>query len=305
MSNEPAQNQHLIKSATIASVSVACFLIIIKLAAFLLTNSIALLATLVDSLLDAAASIINLIAVRHSLTPADHEHRFGHGKAEALAGLGQAAFISGSAFFLIFEAGGRLLSPQVVSRSSVGIIVMIISIILTIGLVKYQRHVVKKTGSVAITADSLHYLSDVLVNLFVIFALILNAQFGWVQADPIFGLGVSLFVLYSAWQIVRQSLHHLMDRELSDEDRERIISIVAGHPEVVNMHDLRTRRSGQDVFIQLHLELESSLSLKEAHRISDEVDSLIKAAFPNAEILIHEDPDDIAEDRKETPSLIN
>ncbi len=298
-------NDHqLIKNATIASVSVACFLIIIKLAAFLMTNSIALLATLIDSLLDAAASIINLIAVRHSLTPADHEHRFGHGKAEALAGLGQAAFISGSAFFLIFEAGGRLLSPQPVTHSSIGIIVMIISILCTIGLVKYQRHVVKKTGSVAITADSLHYLSDILVNLFVIFALVLNAQFGWVQADPVFGLGVSLFVLYSAWQIVQQSMHHLMDHELSDEDREKIISIVAAHPEVINMHDLRTRSSGQDVFIQMHLELDGSLSLKEAHRISEEVESQIKEAFPNAEVLIHEDPDDVVEERKETPSLI-
>ncbi len=297
-------NDHqLIKNATIASVSVACFLIIIKLAAFLMTNSIALLATLIDSLLDAAASIINLIAVRHSLTPADNEHRFGHGKAEALAGLGQAAFISGSAFFLIFEAGGRLLSPQPVTHSLVGIIVMIISIIFTIGLIKYQRHVVKITGSVAITADSLHYLSDILVNLFVILALILNAQFGWVQADPIFGLGVSLFVLYSAWLIVQQSLHHLMDHELSNEDRERIISIVGEHSEVFNMHDLRTRRSGQDVFIQLHLELDGSLSLKEAHRIAEEVESQIKKAFPNSEILIHEDPDDIVETRKETPSL--
>ena len=302
--NTQDHNQQLIRNATVASVSVACFLIIIKLVAFLLTNSIALLATLIDSLLDAAASIINLIAVRHSLTPADHEHRFGHGKAEALAGLGQAAFISGSAFFLIFEAGGRLLNPQAVTHSSVGIIVMIISIICTIGLVKYQRHVVKKTGSVAITADSLHYLSDILVNLFVIFALVLNAQFGWVKADPIFGLGVSLFVLYSAWQIVQQSVHHLMDRELADEDREKIISIVAAHPEVINMHDLRTRRAGQDVFIQLHLELDGSLLLKEAHRISEEVEGQINEAFPNAEILIHEDPDDIVEERKETPSLI-
>jgi len=299
------ENQRLIKNATIASVSVACFLIIIKLVAFLLTNSIALLATLIDSLLDAAASIINLLAVRHSLSPADHEHRFGHGKAEALAGLGQAAFISGSAFFLIFEAGGRLLSPQPVTHSSVGIIVMIISIILTIGLVKYQQYVVKKTGSVAITADSLHYLSDILVNLFVIFALVLNSQFGWVKADPIFGLGVSFFVLYSAWQIVQQSMHHLMDHELSDEQREKIISIVGDHPDVVNMHDLRTRSAGQDVFIQLHLELDGTLPLREAHRIAEEVEAQIQEAFPNAEVLIHQDPDDIAEERKETPSLIN
>lgn len=298
------QNERLIKSATIASVSVACFLIVIKLAAFLLTNSIALLATLIDSLLDAAASILNLLAVRHSLTPADNEHRFGHGKAEALAGLGQAAFISGSAIFLIIEAGGRLLSPQPVSHSSVGIIVMIISMILTIALVKYQKYVVSKTGSVAITADALHYVSDILVNLFVIIALVLNSQFGWAQADPIFGLGVAFFVLYSAWQIVNQSMHHLMDHELSDEQRQQIISIVASHPEVSNMHDLRTRSSGQSIFIQLHLELEGSLTLKKAHSIAEQVESLIKEAFPNAEVLIHEDPDDIAENRKESPSLI-
>ncbi len=297
-------NANLIKKATLASVSVACFLIAIKLVAFLLTNSIALLATLIDSLLDAAASIINMIAVRHALSPADHEHRFGHGKAEALAGLGQAAFISGSAIFLIFEAGGRLYNPEVVSHSQAGIIVMLVSILMTVGLVQYQRRVVKETSSVAVSADSLHYLSDVLVNLFVILALVLNAQFGWVYADPIFGLGVACFVIYSAWQIVQQSLEHLMDKELPDEDRQRIIHIVASNPEVRNLHDLRTRRSGQNIFIQLHLELEGSLPLKEAHRIADEVQNQIQEAFPNSEILIHEDPDDIPEDRKETPSLL-
>ncbi len=297
-------NQRLIRRATIASVSVACFLIIIKLAAFLLTNSIALLATLIDSLLDAAASILNFLAVRHSLTPADNEHRFGHGKAEAIAGLGQAAFISGSAIFLIFEVSGRLLTPQAVSYSSVGIVVMIISILLTLALVKYQKYVVAKTGSIAITADALHYVSDLLVNMFVIIALVLNSQFGWAQADPIFGLGIALFVLYSAFQIVRQSMHHLMDHELSDEQRQEIIAIVAGHDEVINMHDLRTRSSGQNIFIQLHLELKASLTLKKAHSIAEEVESLIKEAFPNAEVLIHQDPDDIPENRKESPTLI-
>ncbi len=298
------ENSNLIRKASIASISVACFLIVLKLVAFLLTNSIALLATLVDSLLDAAASIINLVAIRHSLTPADHEHRFGHGKAEAIAGLGQAAFISGSAFFLTFEAGGRLLNPQAVTHSSIGIIVMVISICLTFGLVKYQHYVVKKTNSLAIGADSLHYLSDLLVNLFVILALVLNTNFGWVQADPVLGLGVSCFVLYNAWRIVKQSIDHLMDHEVSDEDRERIISIVSNHSEIINMHDLRTRLSGQTLFIQLHLELSGTLSLKKAHQISEEVETQIKAVFPNSEILIHEDPDDIAEEHKETPSLI-
>lgn len=287
---DPHSNSKLIRSATIASVCVACLLIIIKLGAFLHTNSIALLATLIDSLLDAGASVINLIAVRHALTPADKEHRFGHGKAEALAGLGQAAFIAGSAFFLIFEAGGRLLTPQVVSHSISGISVMLISIVLTIGLVRYQRYVVKKTGSVAITADSLHYASDILVNLSVILALVLNAQFGWALADPVFGLGVAAYVLFSAWRIVKQSMQHLMDQELPDEIRDQIKTIVNSHSEVINMHDLRTRKSGQDIFIQLHLEMNGSISLLNAHRISDEVEAEIKAFLPNAEVLIHEDP---------------
>lgn len=286
-------NSKLIRSATIASVCIACLLIIIKLGAFLLTNSIALLATLIDSLLDAGASLVNFIAVRHSLTPADKEHRFGHGKAEALAGLGQAAFIAGSAFFLIFEAGGRLLNPQVVSHSMSGISVMLISIVLTIGLVKYQRYVVKKTGSVAITADSLHYASDILVNMCVILALVLNAQFGWALADPIFGLGVSAYVLFSAWRIVQQAMQHLMDQELPDDIREQIKTIVNSHHEVENMHDLRTRQSGQDIFIQLHLEMNGSISLLEAHRISDEVEAEIKSFLPNAEVLIHEDPSEL------------
>ncbi|MFK8067998.1 MAG: cation diffusion facilitator family transporter [Gammaproteobacteria bacterium] len=298
------ENSNLIRRASIASVGIACFLIIIKLVAFLLTNSIALLATLIDSLLDAAASIINMVALRHSLSPADREHRFGHGKAEALAGLGQAAFISGSAFFLIFEAGGRLLNPQVVTHSSIGIIVMVLSICLTLGLVKYQQYVVKKTNSLAIGADSLHYMSDLLVNLFVIIALVLNTKLGWVLADPIFGLAVSCFVLYSAWRIVKRSVDHLMDHEVSDEERAKIISIVADHSQVINMHDLRTRQSGQTVFIQLHLELSGCLTLKEAHKVSEEVEFQIKTAFPNSEILIHEDPDDIAGDRRKMPSLI-
>ena len=280
----------LMRNATYASVAVACVLILIKLAAYMMTDSVALLATLIDSLLDVVASFINLLAVRHALTPADREHRFGHGKAEPLAGLGQSAFISGSALFLFAEAAGRLVNPHAVEKGGIGIVVMLISIVLTIVLVQYQRFVVRRTGSMAIGADSLHYVSDVLVNFSVILALVLSAFLGWTLADPLFGLGVGGYVLYSAWQIARQALDHLMDREFPDADRARIQQIVRAHPEVRDLHDLRTRSSGHTGFVQLHLEMDGNMSLYRAHRISDEVALEIRKAFPNADVIIHEDP---------------
>ncbi len=292
----PASSDHrqtasrLLRSATMASVAVAMFLVMLKLVAFYLTDSVAMLATLVDSMLDTVASLLNLYAVHHSLTPADQEHRFGHGKAESLAGLAQGAIISGSAVFLLLTAGERLLHPLPISHSRIGIIVMLISIALTLALVFYQRFVISKTDSVAIAADSLHYLSDVLVNVSVIVALILSDILGWTLADPIFGLCVAGYIIYSAWQIVRQSLDHLMDHELPDDERAHITRIVLSHPEVCSLHDLRTRASGQDQFIQFHLEMDGQLSLLDAHRISDEVEAMVREAFPQAEVIIHEDP---------------
>lgn len=296
LSGAAEHNARLMRNATYASVAVASLLILIKLAAYMMTDSVALLATLIDSMLDVVASVINLLAVRHALTPADREHRFGHGKAEPLAGLGQSAFISGSALFLFAEAAGRIVNPRPVEKGFIGIAVMIVSIVLTIALVQYQRFVVKRTGSMAIGADSLHYVSDILVNLSVIVALILSAYLGWTLADPLFGLGVGGYVLYSAWKIVRQALDHLMDREFPDEDRARIQQIVRAHPEVRNLHDLRTRYSGHTSFVQLHLEMDGNMSLYRAHRISDEVAIDIRKAFPNADVIIHEDPAGLEEE---------
>lgn len=297
MSANPNIDQHtLIRRATYASVTAAVFLILIKLFAFLATNSIALLATLVDSLLDAGASLINLFAVRHALTPADEEHRFGHGKAEALAGLGQAAFIAGSAIFLFLEAISRLINPHVVEASAIGVSVMLISIVTTLTLVSYQQRVIKQTQSVAISADSLHYKGDLLVNVAVIIALILATQFALPKADPILCLLIAIYILYNAWQIVKQSVDHLMDRELPDEMRTQIAQVAANHPDVFGFHDLRTRQSGPDLFIQLHLELDADLSLSEAHRISADVQAKILTLFPNADVIVHEDA-------KEKPAL--
>jgi ferrous-iron efflux pump FieF len=292
--NEAGQ---LMRWATYASVATALVLIAAKVVAYLLTDSVSLLSTLLDSLLDAAASLINLLAVRHALTPADREHRFGHGKAEPLAALGQSAFIAGSAAFLIVQAANRLVSPHPVTNTGIGLGVMAFSIAATLLLVLFQRFVIRRTGSLAIKADSLHYASDLIVNASVVVALILVAAYGWQRVDPVFGAGIALYIIYTAWQIARSALDMLMDRELPDEERKRIRAIALANPGVRAVHDLRTRAAGSTVFMQMHLEVDGKLTLAEAHTIADAVEAEIHAAYPGAEIIIHEDPAGIVEPR--------
>jgi ferrous-iron efflux pump FieF len=297
-SNVPADVARLMRLATYASVATALALILAKIVAYLLTDSVSMLSTLLDSLMDAAASLINLIAVRHALTPADREHRFGHGKAEALAGLGQSAFIAGSAVFLLFESIGRLATPQPITNGMVGIGVMLFSMATTLVLVLFQRHVIRRTGSLAVSADSLHYVGDIAANLAVLAALVLSSQLGWNRADPIFAIGVSFYVAFTGWQIARGAFDMLMDREMPDEERARIRAIAMANPRVRNMHDLRTRRSGPQRFIQFHLEMDPEMRLTEAHHLSDEVEAAILDEFPAAEVIIHEDPEGVNEGRK-------
>jgi ferrous-iron efflux pump FieF len=285
----PTETARLLRLATYASVSVAIFLIIVKLIAWGRSDSVSLLATLVDSTLDAFASIINLIAVRHALTPADKEHRFGHGKAEALAGLSQSLFIAGSSLFLLLEAVQTLFNPTEIKHAFAGIVVMVISIITTLILVSFQHYVIRKTRSVAISADALHYKSDILMNLAVIIALWL-ATMGLNIFDPIIGGIIACYILYSVWSIVSVSLDQLMDRELSDEVRADIKQIVLAHPQAQGMHDLRTRHSGTMTFIQFHLEIEDELTLVQAHNASDEVELELLKTYPGSEIIIHIDP---------------
>ncbi|NND67438.1 MAG: cation diffusion facilitator family transporter [Halioglobus sp.] len=285
----PAEAARLMRRATLAAITVATALIVAKTVAWVMTGSVSLLASLIDSILDALASLVNLLAVRHALSPADREHRFGHGKAEALAGLGQAAFVAGSAGFLMLEAGRRVLHPAAAEATGVGIAVMLLSIAVTLGLVMYQRYVVKRTDSTAISADALHYRGDLLANAGVILALWLSAR-GLPGVDPLIAIAIALYILFNAWHILRQSLDHLMDRELPNEERERIIELVLSHPNVLGMHDLRSRRAGIVTFVQLHLELEDDLSLIEAHRISEAVEATLRKAYEGAEIIIHPDP---------------
>jgi len=289
------ENGRLMRLATYASVSVASLLIALKTGAWIATESIAMLSTLVDSLLDALASIVSLFAVRHALIPADQEHRFGHGKAEALAAMAQSAFIAGSSVLLLFQAGERFIHPRPLAAPGTGIWVMAVSIVLTVGLVAFQMWVVRRTKSVAVAADSLHYRGDILVNIAVIAALVLGSWFGFLYADPIFGTAIAIYILYNAWLIVREALDMLMDRELPDGERQRIRDIALAHEEVESLHDMRTRRSGQTSFIQFHLVMNAELTLLKAHEVSDEVELDLRRTFPDAEILIHQDPTGIVE----------
>jgi ferrous-iron efflux pump FieF len=283
--------------ATYASVMAAGVLIVAKMAAWIVTDSVAMLTSLLDSLLDAAASVTTLLAVRHSLVPADDEHRFGHGKAEALAALAQAAFITGSVAFLLFEASARLVEPHPVQHGAVGVAVMAGSLAVTLGLLIFQRYVVRRTGSLAIGADALHYKGDLLTNVAVIAALVLAGEFAITVADPLFAIAIAFYLLKGAFGIFRDAYDHLMDREFPDAMRARIRDIVLRHPDARAMHDLRTRWSGTQAFIQLHLELDPHISLLRAHRISDEIERDIIAAIPGAEVIIHEDPAGVEERR--------
>lgn len=301
MNNQPTNidpaRARLMKVATYAAVSVALILVVFKTGAWIATESLSLLSTLIDSLLDVGASLINLIAVHHALQPADKEHRFGHGKAEPLAGLAQAAFIGGSALFILLEAADRLLHPREIVNTDLGLAVMGLSVVLTIILVVFQRYVVNKTGSVAIQADSIHFKMDVLVNLGVVGSLLMVAQFDWLMADPIIAVCIAVYIFHGAWEVGSQSLGLLMDSELPEGDRKRIVEIALGEPGVLGVHDLRTRSSGMDLFIQFHLDMDGEITLTQAHTISDTVMARVERAFPNADVLIHEDPLGVVERR--------
>jgi len=286
----PAEAGRLMKLATYAAVSTALSLVILKAGAWWLTGSVALLGSLVDSILDVAASLINLFAVRQALVPRDRDHRFGHGKAEALAGLGQSVFIGLSAVYLIAQSLTHLRNPEPVAHSTIGLIVTLITIVATVGLIRFQRYVIGKSASLAISADNLHYTGDLLLNLAVIVALVFSGVLAWPLFDPLIGIGIAFYIFYAAWKIVMQSFDQLMDKEFPDEKREEVKRVALDHPQVLSVHDLRTRSAGSHDFIQLHIELDPSISLVQAHKISDEVEAKLMAAFPRAQILIHQDP---------------
>lgn len=286
---DAAETRRLLRLATHASVGTAGALIIAKLAAWLLTGSVSVLASLVDSAMDAGASLVNLLAVRWSLAPPDAKHRFGHGKAQALAALGQAAFISGSAGFLLLEAVNRLVNPRPVAEVGIGLAVIAFGMIATIVLLTLQHHVIRRTNSPAIRADALHYATDLATNTATLMALALT-WLGWGGSDAVFALGIGAYILYSAVRIALEAIGLLMDQELPEPQRKRIAALLREVPGVLGMHDLRTRQSGHTVILQCHLELDGRLSLEEAHSIGRSAEAAILAHYPDADMLIHHDP---------------
>ncbi len=282
-------NARLLRLATYASVLVAVILITLKAAVWYLSGSVSLLASLIDSLMDGGASLINLLAVSYALTPADKGHRFGHGKAEALAGLAQSIFISASALLVLWQGIEHLRHPVPLDAAWYGVAVMLLSIVATLILLRFQNHVIQRTGSTAIRADALHYRSDLLMNASIIIALVL-AWYGITSADALFGIGVALFIGYGALQIGRDAVQILMDHELPDTVRTEALALARAVPGVVGVHDLRTRESGQQWFMQLHLELPGELSLNDAHELGEQVRHAILQRFPQAEVLVHKDP---------------
>ena len=283
-------NDALMRLATYASFAAALTIIIITLAAWAMTGSVALLSTLIDALTDAVSSIVNILAVSHALKPADRNFRFGKGKAEPLSGLFQASFTFGSALILLIEAIDRIFHPTQLQRIDIGIGVMILSIVITISLVRFQQYVVARTSSVAISAASLHYFGDILINASVIISMFIVMAFGWTIVDPCLAIAVSVFLMWNAKKVALESLGMLMDKELPDHERNNLRILAMGHLGVKNVHDLRTRLSGQNGFIQLHLEIDGAMTLWNAHNICDEVEHSIMEAYPSYEITIHQEP---------------
>lgn len=286
---EHKQYQRLVNRAAFTSTGVASSLVILKIAGWLMTGSAAMLASLVDSLLDAMTSAINLVSLKFAQKPADDDHRFGHGKAEGLAALAQGAFISGSSLLLMLHGVDRLLQPAPLKQIQWGLIVMAIAIVATLALVSFQHWVVKHTQSVVVKADLLHYQSDVMMNIAIVVSLLLS-QFGVAAADGLFAIGVGLYMLWGVKNIAAEAISSLMDRELPDEEREEIIAMALDHPEVIGVHDVRTRQSANVRFIQLHLELGDDLSLLDAHSISVHIENQLTERFPASDVIIHLDP---------------
>jgi ferrous-iron efflux pump FieF len=286
----PAATPRLMRWASIASMSVAAVLIVAKTAAWLLTDSVSMLSSLIDSALDLVSSLITFAAIRLALSPADEDHRFGHGKAEALAGVAQAGFIAASAGGLLLTVIDRFLHPKPVQEEHVGALVSALAIVLTFGLMLFQGHVVRRTGSLAVSADRAHYTTDLVTNIAVGVGIWLSSRLGQPMIDLAVAVGVALYLAVGAWSIGRHSIDVLMDRELPAGERQKILEIVRRHPGVRNVHDLRTRSSGLHQFIQLHLVLHPNMSLGRAHVISDSVEASIREAFPQAEVIVHIDP---------------
>jgi len=287
----------LVRSASIASLLVASTLIVLKYYGWVATNSISLLGSLADSLIDFLASVFVFIAISYSLLPADAKHRFGYDKSEGLAAFIQSLLIGISGIYVCFEAITRLLNPSQINQPNIAIWIILVSIALTIALIVYQKYVVKKSQSMAIESDQYHYLTDTFINLSVLFSIVITGWTRFTFIDAVVGLLISGVVLYTAFILLKKSFKILLDQEIQSSHRDQIRKIALQHPQVLGFHDLRTRDTGRKYIIQFHLELDPKMSLLESHRITDEVTDNVLDVYPNSELIIHTDPLGIDEAR--------
>jgi cation diffusion facilitator family transporter len=291
----PEEAAKITKRIARLSVATALVLIILKTGAWIASGSVAMLSSLADSALDLAASVFTMLAVGYAATPPDREHRFGHGKAEAFAGLFQAGLVAVSALMIAVESIRKLINPIHVEHGLAAIAVMIASILLTSALVWMQTRALARTGSVATSGDRSHYAADLAANVVVIVGIGAAAFLHWAWADGVAGLLVALWLAKGAWEVGRDAGDHLMDHEMPSEDRERIVQLATEGGAIRGVHDLRTRMSGPYVHVQFHADLDPDLSLEDAHHIIVEAEDRIRAAYPAVDLIIHPDPEDRAE----------
>ena len=284
------------RSAALASIATAVLLVALKGWAAWSTGSTAMLGSLADTALDLAASLATLIGVWVAAQPDDRQHRFGHGKAEALAAMFQVVLISISALALAIRAGRQLLTGGRIDAAREGILVSIVAIAATLALLAWQRHVIHRTASIAIATDHLHYKSDLLLNLAVIAALALDQYGGISSADAVFGLVIAGWLAWNAWRASHRAIEQLMDKEWPEDKKQHFIEVLARHPDLHGVHDLRTRTSGNRDFVQFHVWVDPQMSVRQAHRVMDEIERRLLAEFPGLEILIHPDPDGLVDE---------
>jgi ferrous-iron efflux pump FieF len=286
-----AERATLSSRAAMASVALAVTLLLAKAWAAAETDSTAMLGSLADTALDLVASVATLAGVYIAAQPADREHRFGHGKAEALVALGQVVLIGLSALWIGWRAIERLINGGATEQMEFGIGVSLFAIAATLALLAYQRRVIARTGSVAIRTDNVHYQSDLLLNSAVIAALLLDQAAGIRGADAAFGIAIAAWLLFGAYRASGLAINQLMDHEWPEDERARFLAAAAEYPELAGLHDLRTRTSGTHQFAQFHVWVPAHWTVREAHDRMDRVEADLQRRFPGTEILIHLDPE--------------
>ena len=282
------ESKNLIKSASYLSFGLANFILLIKIYAWIITDSQSILASLIDSGLDIASSFINLIAVRIALQPPDYKHRFGHEKVQDLAVFSQSIFFLASGLFTLFSSFKAFINQSLPSNINYGVNIMYVCIVLTCILVLYQNYVIKKTGSSIIKVDKLHYITDLLTNIGVIISITLSASFWFI--DSLCGVFISIYILITSCKIFKKVLKNLIDQELAESERKQILSIISGFKEVMGVHDMKTRYAANKVFIQCHIEMDGNISLYKSHLLTEKITEALLQRFSGADVIIHQDP---------------